>query len=249
MRSLFLSCLILCAALLFHSNAKANEAQVVKLYTYHTHPPFIVSDKKGLTYELADFLNQRANGKYKFVVSPSSRPRVNKVITGKSLAIVPWVNPPWFKDKEETKYLWTAEPLLSDGNSILSLKSKAVDYKDAQSLNGMIFGGLHGHRYSGIDDHIAQGGNIRRVDGDNHIDNLEKLINGDIDCMLMPTSSAHYEKAQGDRYKDVFIAPNKHSSFNRRILVINHNQDLKSFLDQALANDRKGWEQHTRLYQ
>ncbi|SCA57355.1 putative ABC-type amino acid transport/signal transduction systems, periplasmic component/domain [Candidatus Terasakiella magnetica] len=244
-----LSLIILFTALFFNQNSYAEAAKEVKIYTYHTHPPFIISNETGLTHDLAKFLTNKSDGQYKFTVSPSSRPRVNKVITGKKLAIVPWVNPAWFKDKAETKYLWSAETLLNDGNSILSTKVKPVMYDGAKSLEGMIFGGLHGHNYPDIDPYIEKGGNIRRVNSDNHLDNLEKLINGDIDCMLMPTSSAHFEKSQNAHYKNIFIAPKKHSSYKRRILVINHHKELKAFLDQTLANHRNEWKTLVSPYQ
>lgn len=231
-------------AMLFTTVLQASEPEIVAVYTYHTHPPFITSEDEGLSYDLAEYLTQKSHGQFKFVVMPMSRPRLNKLIETPQTAIVPWVNPIWFKDESESKYKWTENPLMEDANGIVSRRDHRVLYEGPSSLEGLTFGGIRGHVYAGIDDFIDQSPTTRRVDADNHLENFRKLQNARIDVTLTPESAARFllrEHALSDK---LHLSPKPHSRYQRRVMIFPHNRrDLKDFLDDILTDvsDSAGW--------
>lgn len=237
----FLYSFVLLLAFIVTAPLRAAEPQIVTLYTYHTHPPFITGTGEGLTFDLAAFLTDRSNGKFIFNVVLSSRPRINRLIESDRWGIVPWVNPKWFKDPDKSVYLWSERALMEDANAIISHKRKPINYKSAEALDGMTFGGIKGHKYTGIDDFISQGGNLRRLDAANHLDNLNKLLRGDIDVMLMPHSGALFSIAKHDFTQETYFSPTPHSRYDRRFLVINHRRNLRRLLDDILGNFGDEW--------
>jgi polar amino acid transport system substrate-binding protein len=240
MKSLFFRCTIFLAILTVPLPSAA-EPQTVNLYTYHTHPPFMTGNGEGMTFDLATFLNQRSDGKFDFKVVQSSRPRINSLVDSVQWGVIPWVNPKWFNDSKKSLYLWSERVLMQDANAIISHIRKPVDYQSAQTLQGMIFGGIKGHKYTGIDQFISKGGDLRRLDADNHIDNFNKLLRGDIDVMLMPQSGALFSIAKHNFGKDIHISPTPQSRFERRLLIINHRRQLQKFLDNTLEKFDREW--------
>lgn len=206
----------------------------IPLYTYHTHPPFILQEDKGLSFDLAAYFTQKSAGQFRFVVKSMSRPRVNKMIEEKKRGIVPWVNPVWFKDKAETRLMWTRGALMEDGNAIISHQNLKLVYNGPNSLDGMTIGGLKGHLYQGIDDYIKNTGRLKRVDAENHMDNFRKLIKQHIHATLTPKSGAEYIIQKEGLQKELFISPKLHSTFKRRIININRNQEVQVFLEEVV---------------
>ncbi|WP_419904684.1 substrate-binding periplasmic protein [Kiloniella sp.] len=208
--------------------------EIIPLITYHSHIPFVTNKDVGLTYELASYLNNKADKQYRFEVRVMSRLRINLLIEKPKTVVVPWVNPLWFNDKEETKFLWTQQVLLKDKNVVVSRKDDMIIYNGPNSLAGLKFGGLRGHHYVEIDDYISKTANTIRIDSDGHISNFMKLSKGRIDVTITPSSAVNYFIKQMNLYDDLFISPRPHSSYNRRIFVNNKREDIRDFLDQAL---------------
>lgn len=216
------------------SPALAAEPETVAIYTYHTHPPFLTGERQGLTYELADHLTKLAKGQYSFHVQPLSRPRLDQLIREPRTAIVPWVNPAWFGDREESKYLWSSGALMTDANSIISRADTRLVYDGPRVLEGLVFGGIRGHVYTGIDDFIRESKSTRRVDAANHFANFQKLLNQRIDATLTPKSAALF-LIRKERLEDrLFISPTPHSTYERRILIVNRQEKIKAFIDRAV---------------
>ena len=210
-------------------------AEKVMVLTYHTHPPFIVGARQGLTHDLAAYLNEHSGGRYEFEVRSMSRPALNKSIEMPLVCIVPWVNPVWFKDQAETKYLWSTQVLMRDGNAVVSRSDRRVVYEGPASLAGMTLGGLRGHLYEGIDAYIRDKKSLRRVDADRHLDNFQKLLKGRIDVTLTPESAALYLiKREGPGAK-LFISPNPHSRYERRFFVTDQREDIRKYINEALS--------------
>ncbi len=207
----------------------------IPILTYHTHAPFIVTESEGLTYDFAEYLNSKAAGKYNFQVVPMSRPRLNKLIEKPDVFIVPWVNPVWFKDKSESRYLWSDRPVMEDGNAIISRSDRKLVYDGPASIGGLVFGGIHGHVYSGIDDFIDDSEVTRRVDTDNHFANFEKLRKKRIDVTLTPESAARFLIKQHELSDELYISPKPHTRYARRIMVLNNREDILSFINGVLA--------------
>ena len=238
--------------LLFVMAGSAAAAETrVGVFTYHTHPPFVTGQQQGLTYDLARYLSDKSDGRYVFKVSEMSRPRINKSITKEQSAIVPWVNPVWFGDKEETKHTWTAGALMTDGNAVVTRSDTALDYNGPASIDGMVLGGLKGHRYSGLDDYIEQSASTRRVDADSHTVNFRKLLDKQTDVMLIPKSGALFVIKQKQIEDQVYISPTPHSSYARRVMVLAGQGELKAYLDSILAglDNDPAWKEIMSAYQ
>lgn len=221
--------------------------QGIPLYTYHTHPPFIIETGRGLSYDLAAYLSGKSNGYFRFFVKPMSRPRVNKMIAESKKGIVPWVNPVWFKDKQEKKYMWSKGSLMEDGNALISHQKRKIVYDGPPSLDGLIFGGVRAHVYTGLDDYIKGTGLLHRVDAENHLDNFRKLIKQRIDATITPRSGAEYLIKKEGFQGQLFISPKPHSIYKRRVIIINRLAEMRTFVDAALKDPQ--WIEILKRYQ
>lgn len=217
--------------------------EIVHVYTYHSHPPFIVSKNRGMTYDLAAYLTKQSAKRYSFVVSVVSRPRLNKIIETPQSAIVPWVNPAWFKDTEELRFQWSTGVLLSDANALVSRKDNKVNYDGPASLEGLVIGGLRGHNYVDIDTYIRDTSSTRRVDANMHSENFKKLLERRIDVMLIPTSAASY-LAKLYNIKDLlYFSPRPHSRYERRGIILSEKAEIKEYVEAKLTalSDDPNW--------
>ena len=59
--------------------------------------------------------------------------------------VVPWVNPSWFGDVQQTRYLWT-DGYKQDSNIVLSPIDNPVEYQGPESLTGKSISVLLGAR-------------------------------------------------------------------------------------------------------
>ncbi len=232
------------------ASSGAEAAERIELLTYHTHEPFITGDQEGLTYDLAEFLSDHSGGAYDFEVVPTSRPRIDRIVKqGKKRGVIPWVNPIWFKDPNRTTHLWSDNVLMRDGNAIISHQRRPVDYRGPEVLDGMVFGGIGGHVYSGIDDFIKKGGALRRVNANNHAENIRKLRRGDIDAMLMPGSGARFTIRKAGLNRELYISPSPHSIYDRHLMILRGDTELARFLDNALTQYSSDWQNAVDSYQ
>ncbi len=245
--------------LLFMCVAMARPAlasDIVYLYSYHNHPPFVTAEHAGLTQRLAQYLSAQSDGQIRVEVRVLPRARLNKLLADwiagdcpdKACAdnwMLAWVNPSWgFIGGDEDPYHW--HKLFDDSNSIVSLSDNPLDYHSASSLDGKTLLGMRGHFYVGIDERVKSG-DITRVDGNNERDNLMKLLARRGDALLLPTSTIEYFltrdaqlSAQRERF---FVSPSRHQSYTRYLMLPQGREDLLRLLQDArieqwLANER-----------
>ena len=244
----FLKSQIMClVALGLGSMAGAALAADVSLYTYHSEPPFVTGEGKGLSYDMAEYLGKKTGNKYQVKLMP--RGRVNEAVQAADFKdAVIWVFPPWFKDKDKTTYLWS-DALFADENIIVSTLAKKVDYTSPDSLKGMSFGGVLGHNYVGIDDLVATKA-IERSDVPNEEANLKKVAAGRVDATLLPRSSATYLFSELSLDGKVYVSKNPQSSYTRHILVSKKNPELQKQLNTAIADMKKdsAWQEVLKKY-
>ncbi len=208
------------------------DAEQILLYSYHTHPPFITAPGEGLSYQFADELTRQSRGRYRFEVKPMSRSRINKMLRERRHGVVPWVNPVWFKDSQETRYTWGAQILMNDANTVVSHRSKQIDFRGSDSLTRLKLGGIRDHVYKGIN---YQKDQITRVDAANHIDNIRKLSKQRIDVTIMPESAARYLLSLEGLKQQLYLSPTPHSVYQRRLLITHGDPQLRDELDQMVA--------------
>jgi len=224
-------------------STSAFAADPVTVYTYHNHPPFVVEAGKGLSYELADYLNRKSKGNPTFKIEVVTRAQLDKLLAAPDFSgAVAWVAPEWLKDKDKTTYLWTGG-VMDDANVILSSTKAKIDYKDPASLKGKQFGGIAGHKYAGIDDLVAAGA-VKREDAEKERNNLRKLEAGRIDATLLPRSTANFLLKEMDLGSKVYVAPTAQSSYTRLVLVPKRSPEVHKVLNEAIADMGKdaGWQ-------
>lgn len=238
---------LLALAGLFGLSSLAAKAADVTLYSYHAEPPFVTGEGKGLTYELAEFLGKKTGNKFEVKVLP--RARVDQAVQQPDFKdVVVWVFPAWFKDKDKTTYLWS-DAVFADDNIVVSSLAKKVEYSGPESLKGMSFGGVLGHKYAGIDDIVAAGG-IERSDANNEETNLKKVASGRVDATLLPRSSATYLFPELGIEGKVHVSRNPQSSYTRHVLIGKKNSELQKQINAAIGEMRKdaGWLETLKKY-
>lgn len=114
--------------------ARAMAAEFV-LYTYHDKPPYYLHadgnvevPTGGLYTELAAILNSRQRD-LQLQIAYLPRRRLDRDLESGTLnGGVIGVNPLWFKDVDQTKYLWSA-PLMRDQDVVVVRKGGEFAYK------------------------------------------------------------------------------------------------------------------------
>ncbi|MFT5708069.1 MAG: polar amino acid transport system substrate-binding protein, partial [Oceanospirillaceae bacterium] len=231
--------IVLTTIFLCLSNIAFAKAEVITLYSYHNHPPFVTGANSGLTFELARQLNEQAAGRYLFQVSIVPRSRLNYYLKGwikgecpshecEDNWLVPWVNPKWgFIKGLRDNYLW--HELFSDENVIVSHASNPWVYKSPESLKELVFAGMRGHRYVGIDD-LVKTGDIIRIDGNRERDNLLKILEKRVDATVLPSSTMRYlfknDLVISKQSRDLKVADTKHQKYIRYAMLPETRNDL-----------------------
>lgn len=236
---------------IFSLNVAAELSQNQPLYTYYSKPPFIVdkSKKTGLFYDFARHLSDN-NPSIKFEIVYIPRKRLDlKLESGQLDGPILGVNPLWFGDKRETKYLWTSS-IYSDTDDFVSLKTKPFEYKNLASFYNKSFAGVSGLYYVQLNELVAEN-KLNRLDtiGDQQVFSIvEKEW---VDFGVVSRSTYRYLLKHQLVADQFYFSAIPHESFERRILVPIEQQMLykliQSFL-QKLPEDKK-WQTILRQYQ
>jgi len=220
---------------LFLNTAQAG--QKVPILTYHIHPPFVVGEGKGLSYDFAKLVTKKSKGKYNFEIRELPRVRLNQEIKSNKPWVSVWANPLWFGDKNKKKYFWLE--LLKDENSIISRNNLKINYDNPNSLLGKKFGGIRGHKYVGLDD-LLKAKKIKGTKTDNERDLLRMLLHKRVDVILLPKSTISFYIKDLSLEQKVFIGKKPHQSYVRHIMVPRGQEKLNSFFEKLnLAKDNE----------
>ena len=199
----------------------------VTVYAYHLKPPFIVNlDKeKGLYFDFSKYMNSRL-ADYHFVTVFRPKKRIEKYLKKKEMdGILLGVNPVWYGDKEEKKYLWTSK-IYSDQDEMISLIKLSFVYNGPESLIGKRLGGVLGFFYHSIGELVDKG----QIYRDNVISEeavIKKIFSGRVDVGIVSRSTFnYYVERRGEWQGKFFISPKPHDVFDRRILVPIENKAL-----------------------
>ncbi len=212
---------------LFASDIRAEEPptqqpaiqQTIPFLTYHIGEPFIVNTdaRLGLTYELADVLSKRSDGRYKFEVTQLPRLELNNRLRQDPKVVIPWVNPTWFGDTNQTKYFWT-KGYMEDSNSIISSPTDPIEYTGPSSLKGLTVAGQEGAKWVGLDP-LVEDGSITRVDTTNYWETMRMVFFEKVDAALLPTPIAKYLLAKRKLAGRIHFSSEPHSQFLRHLLT------------------------------
>lgn len=223
--------------------------ETIRLYDYHQHPPFNTGGEAGLSHELVKYLNEKLEGEPRIELWLVNRARLALEMSDPDFdGLVVWVNPAWVGDPQRERYLWTF-PVMRDTNELISSIDKPITYRGPDSLKGLVFGGVEGYRYQGIDE-AAAGGELVRHDAKKVKINLDLLVRGRIDVTLVPGSALAFFTHVPAYEGKLFVSPFPQSSYTRHILVPRSRADLHARLnDIAEQMDRDPrWHQILESY-
>ncbi len=205
-----------CSLMAWQAAAK----EVIKVYTYHLKPPFVVREatKSGLYFDALSYFNKK-NGSYQFELRYLPRRRLDLLVNeGKLDGLVIGVNPIWFDDQHEKRYLWTT-PLIHDVDEIVSTKSRAFEYAGLNSLAGLRVGLVLGYYYFGVSE-MALANQIKRDDASSEDHNFKKLLADRIDVAIISRSNHDFVmKHQPELRGQFYLSAKPHDSYDRRILL------------------------------
>ncbi len=217
-------------------------ADTIPPLTYHITPPYIVDTAKriGLTYEMADRLGRRSNGRYHFTVKVLSRPKLNAALSGSEGAVVPWSNPDWFTHMAGDKLLWS-DGYAADSNAVLSSTKNPVEYDGPKSLAGLTVIGLHGNKWTDLE-YLVTAGTITRIDTETYWLAMRAVLKGRVDVALVPSSIAKFLIARNLKTGKFHISMKPHSAYARHFLV-DGDTDLLAYLQTQVSyfRDSSEW--------
>lgn len=208
-------------AILCSTSVAAKE--VIKVYTYHLKPPFVVREAThdGLYFDALDYFNKKSN-QYQFELHYLPRRRLDLMVNAGTLdGVVIGVNPIWFDDKQERRYLWTGT-LLHDVDEVISTKKKAFEYTGLESLAGLRVGLVLGYYYFGVSE-MASAGKLLRDDASSEDHNFKKLLANRIDVAIISRSNHDFVlKHQPELRGQFFISAKPHDQYERRLMLPLH---------------------------
>ena len=224
--------------LLFFLPLAGHAQREVTAWTYHLMPPFILDleGRAGLSFDLLALLNQHADnrGRYHFQLDYLPRKRLDMHLDSNPTGLVLWVNPGFFADSQGKAYHWTPA-LLRDQQDVLSRADRPFGYHGPASLHGRTLGSVLGHRYPDIQADIDSG-LIQREDVAIDRQNLDKLLSGRLDLILIPHSTVLFFIQQLQLDGRLHISPTPLKRFERQLLVKDGgDEELSAFLDHVIA--------------
>lgn len=205
--------------LLLSVESIAKTKPLIPVYSYHLKPPLVIDIEKqeGLYFDFVRYLNERSE-KYRFTLVSIPRKRIERMLEDKTFdGVLLGVNPTWFKDKQETQYLWTAK-VFTDRDEIVSLRSSPYEFANAESLKGRVVGGVRGFYYFGINEMVAKD-LILRVDTTKETDLFNMLLLKRVDVAVISRSTFDYLIKINQWHDKFHLSKKPHDIFDRRILV------------------------------
>jgi len=224
-------------ALAFFWIHTAFATEQIEFATHYDHPPFVVDMKsrKGLVFDLADYLTKRSRGKYNFQVTFVPRERLQTYLDRNQKVVVPFVAKNWFDCPTPRPCLWT-DVLVMDRNVVVALTSAKFEYKGPNSLKGKTLGVVIG-RISPELQEIIDKGIVTLEESPTQVGNFQKLIEGRIDLLVTGEIIAKDIIAREGWQSKLSISSEPLQILDRRILVSPRTQvDLHKWLNAEVKN-------------
>lgn len=220
-------------------------ARELVLYTYHDKPPYYFhadgngENVLGIYADLAAYLNARQE-QYSVRVQFFPRLRLQASLEQGLLdGGVIGVHPPWFQDKEQTRYLWTG-PFMFDMDVVVVRKDKPFAYKHPEDLTGKRLSLPRGLYFWGVTELIRQG-KIDAEETSSDIQNLQKVALGRADATI--TSILTYRHLMKHQFceDELIYLQEPHDRFDRGIFfpkgLEEHYQVINPLLQDILECD------------
>lgn len=225
-------------------------AEVVNVYTSANFAPLMLGDGHGIYPDLISHLNQSRPGGYTFRLSYMPRKRLQvKLEEGSLEGLIIGMMPEWLADSAQKKYLWTA-PFAADRFALVSLASRPMNPQKMRSLNGASIGITTGYVYPGLDDWFLKS-RLQKRGGVSDEKNIEKLLLGRVDCVIVAESMARYFIRTHKLKARLRMHPMPGPGTERRFLVQHRDAQVFKALApavQALKADT-AWHQAISVYE
>lgn len=213
------------------------QSQSFDIYTYHTDPPFLLSDQRmDLSRAWVNHFNARHKD-VKLNLITIERPRLNKLIEAKHPYLILWANPIWFKSRDSA--VIASDPIFWDSDIWISRSDGKVAYSTPEDLIGLTIGGRKGYYYKGVNPLVDEG-KINRIDQNRDYANYEMLLKGDVKAFVMSRSSFLYWQSTGVKTQQLYTAMSAHDAFTRHVLVSQQRKHLLPILNdfiEAMKDD------------
>ena len=201
----------------------AGPQEIIKVYTYHDKPPYIIYDtditdiQAGIYHELVDTLNKNNDvQKYELIYMP--RVRLELLLQkGKLQGVIIGVNPLWFGDKDKQRYLWS-KPFMEDKDIFLMNAENQLNFKGITSLTGLTIAIERGTYYKGVTELINES-KLELSPTNSSRQNLDMLAHQRADVTIMSQLTANYFFNQDYQRSSFKIIPQPHDIFQRSILI------------------------------
>jgi len=223
----------------------------VIFYAYHLKPPLIVdvSSKQGIYYDFTRLLSKRST-RYEFRTKFLPRKRIDHLLKLQQISGgLIGVNPLWFGDKQESKYLW-GPAILKDRDELVSLSKHPFEYNGPASLLGERVGGVLGYYYFGIDELVNQNKAYRiNTNGERAI--LFMLLSGRVRAGIVSRSTYEYLVPRESWQGKFHLSAKPHDVFERRVMFPHSQQGIHQEVVNLMgnpANDNE-WQSILKGYQ
>jgi len=228
-------CLLSILLLLFCKEVYAQDKSVVSVYAYHLKPPLIIDplQESGLYYDYSRLLSELSDVEFFTLFIP--RKRLNRLLDdGQFDGIVLGANPLWFKDKEKTKYLWSA-PIIDDRDEFISSKEVQFEYQDEKSLLRRSLAGVRGFYYAKVEKAKAYG-EVNRFNTIGEKEVLDMVVKGRAEIGIISRSTLNYMRSvKPIDYDSLYLSAIPHEEYSRYVMIPKHRPELHKAIVDIMA--------------
>jgi polar amino acid transport system substrate-binding protein len=159
--------------MLLSSNADARQLNIV----VNSWPPYVdkILPNRGLAVEIVSAALQRKEYQFSIRVEPWSR-----ALEGLEIGIFDMVGAVW-KTPERERFLMFSEPYLVNQIKFIKKKSLPLKFASLADLNGYLIGVVKNYAY---EEEFVKSSNLIKIPENYIIQNLLKLVEGEIDLTL-----------------------------------------------------------------
>jgi polar amino acid transport system substrate-binding protein len=219
------------------------------LYAYHNSPPFVINaeTETGLNYDLVRALQQQLGNNYRLEFKQLPRHLLNERLNAGLPTIVLWASPAWFTNKAQP-YLWS-NTVFSDRDVLVTLRESTLKIEQLTDLAGSTLGALRGYSYPGVNELVSQH-RLTRLDADTDKENLARLLERNVDQIVISRSSFLYYARQQQHLGKMKIIGQPYSNYQRQLLLTHHYQPMLADFDEAILAlpKQQFWTSRLELY-
>lgn len=219
------------------------------LYAYHSSPPFVINSdtETGLNYDLVRALQQQLGDNYRLEFKQLPRHLLNERLNAGLPTIVLWASPTWFTNKTKP-YAWS-NTVFIDRDVFVTLSDSTARVEQLTDLAGSTLGAIRGYSYPGVNELVSQH-RLTRLDADNDKENLARLLERNVDQIVITRSSFLYYARQQQHLGKMKIIGQPYPNYHRQLLLTHHYQTVLADFDNAILAlpKQQFWTSRLELY-